>query len=156
MFPNLFALLRADSAVTAILGTAPMRFYRHGEAPQNVAAPYVTQRVIDGVPENHLDGLPPVDRCLIQVSLWSPNTGSDLTAFEVLCNAVRDCIEARWHITDAREMGRDPVTSRYRVDLDVTVFDHRAVPVPPPVTGLQNTDGTTLLNTDGTPLEITA
>lgn len=126
MLPNLYALLAADPAVTALLGTAPMRVYRHGTAPQKVSAPYVTQLMISGIPALALDDLPPVDTCRMQVSCWSDNDGAGATGINTLATAVRAAIESRWHITDIRDMGRDPETMRYRVDFDVTVFDHRA------------------------------
>lgn len=126
MLPSLYALLRADSAVTAILGSAPMRVYRHGAAPQGVTDPYVTQLVITAIPTLQLDDTPPADVCRIQVSCWSKNDGSGPTGINTLASAVRNAIEARWHITDIRDMGQDPDTMRHRVDLDVTVFDHRA------------------------------
>ena len=126
ILPNLYQLLVADSAVSAILGTAPMRFYRHGFAPQNVGAPYGTQRVIDATPENTMSETPYVDRCRVQVSLWSANNGADIETLWTLAAAVRNAIESRWHITDIRDMGRDPETNRVRIDLDVTIFNHRA------------------------------
>ena len=124
MLPRIFDLLRADSVVTALLGTSPMRCYRHGAAPQNVAAPYVTEFVVTALPANQLSGLPPVDTCRLQVSCWSVNAGTGATGINAIASAVRVAIEARWHIDDVRDMGQDAETMRFRVDFDVTVFDH--------------------------------
>lgn len=125
MLPNLFGLLKNDSAVTAIIGSNPVRFYRHGSAPQGVIAPYVTQIAVDIVPENNLSDLPPADSCRVQVSCWSDNAGTGSAGVETLAQAVRDAIEPHHHITDIRDGGRDPETQRYRIDLDVTVWLNR-------------------------------
>ena len=124
MLPNLFALLAASPAVTAIIGSNPARVYRHGAAPQGVVAPYVTQIGVGQTPENDLSGTPPVDSSRVQVSCWSDNTGTGSLGVETLASAVRRAIEPRWHILDVRDMGRDPETQRYRIDLDVQVFVH--------------------------------
>lgn len=124
MLPNLFSLLSASTAVKAIIGSNPVRVYRHGSAPQGVVAPYVTQIGVGQTPENDLSGTPPVDASRVQVSCWSDNTGTGSLGVETLASAVRRAIEPRWHILDVRDMGRDPETQRYRIDLDVRVFVH--------------------------------
>lgn len=127
MLPNLFPLLHASSAVTALIGSAPMRFYRHGSAPQGVVAPYVTHRMITGNPANDMSDTPRADSCLVQVSCWSDNTGSGSSGIEVLATAVRNAIQERWDIEDFRDLVKDAETGRYRIDLDVRVFVHRSV-----------------------------
>lgn len=125
MLPNLFPLLRDAAAVTAIIGTSPVRFFRHGSAPQGVSAPYLTQLAVDITPEINLSDLPPTDACRVQISCWSDNAGTGSLGVVTLAEAVRDAIEPHHHITDIRDMGRDPETQRYRIDLDVTVWNHR-------------------------------
>jgi hypothetical protein len=130
MLPNLFPLLRDAAAVTAIIGTNPVRFYRHGFAPQGVVAPYVTHRSISLAPLNALSGLPLADAGRQQISCWSDNEGTGSTGVERLARAVRDAIEPRWDVLDIRDMGRDPETGRFRIDLDVQVFNHRPDELP--------------------------
>lgn len=125
MLPNLFPLLAASSAVTAIIGSNPVRFYRHGSAPQGVQAPYVTHRAIDMIPLNTLSDVPRADRSRVQISCWSDNAGTGSAGVETLAKAVRDAIEPRWDVEDFRVLGQDPETMRYRIDLDVLVFVHR-------------------------------
>lgn len=125
MLPNLFPLIRDDNAITAIIGTNPVRFFRHGQAPQGVVAPYITHQAIDVVPENNLDSTPPVDSCRVQVSCWSDNAGAGSRGVETLAGLVRDAIEPYHHILDIRDMGQDPETQRYRIDLDVSVWNAR-------------------------------
>jgi len=125
MLPNLFPLLAAAPAVTAIIGSNPVRFYRHGAAPQNVIAPYVTHRSVSMPPINDMSGPPRADEARVQLSCWSDNTGTGSSGVETLASAVRDAIEPRWYVQDVRDMGRDPETMRYRIDVDVQVFVHR-------------------------------
>lgn len=126
MLPNLFPLLAASSAVTDIIGTNPVRFYRHGSAPQDVVAPYVTHRTISMIPQNNLSGLPLADDSRVQVSCWSDNTGTGSLGVETLASAVRAAIEPTWHILSVTDGGRDPETMRYRIDMDVQVWVHSA------------------------------
>ncbi len=131
MFPNLYARFAANGAIAAILGT-PLRFYRHGSAPQATAtsAPdsrtYATQVSPDLAPENHLSGTPPVDRVRHTVSIWSANTGAGMEEGELLARLIRDELEETWHVETVRDMGRDFQTQRFRFDVDVIIWNHRA------------------------------
>lgn len=127
---NLFSLLRSSSAVTAIIGTNPVRFYRHGRAPQGVVGPYVTQLGVSLVPFNTLSGLPLADSGRQQISCWSANDGTGATGIDTLARAVRDAIESRFDVIDERDMGQDTETGRYRIDFDVQVFNHRPDELP--------------------------
>ena len=125
MFPAIFATVAADSTVTAIIGTNPTRFYRHGSAPQNVAAPYATWFVVAGVPENNLSDTPPVDRYTIQVDAWSDNTGTGSAGVETLAEALRDCLEALGHMTGVIVNTRDAETQRYRIGMQFDIWHDR-------------------------------
>jgi hypothetical protein len=124
MIPDVFALLNT-SAVRAYVGTTPPRIYRHGTAPELVAAPYVTWFVVSGTPENHLDGTPPVDNVSIQVDAWSNNTGSGAIEIERLGVALRDAIEASHHITQFGNNGQDAESSRYRISITFSFWNPR-------------------------------
>lgn len=117
MLPPVFPLLRAAQAVTALIGTSPTRAFRHGSAPQNVAAPYVTWAVISGVPQNALDEVPRVDQLSVQVDCWSDNTGTGSAAVEQLATAVRDALEPHAHMVSGPADSRDPETMRYRITM---------------------------------------
>jgi len=121
MLPAVFPILAGDSEVTGFIGAAPVRAYRHGEAPQTVALPYVTWFVSTGAPENHLDGLPPVDSYSVQVDCWS----DDQDQVEALATAVRDAIEHEHHMTAVIANGRDPTTMRYRIGMIFSFWTHR-------------------------------
>ena len=124
MLPNLFPLLKASAAVTAIIGSNPMRFYRHGSAPQGSTAPYVTHIAISMIPQNNLSGLPLADDSRVQISCWSNNTGTGSDGVETLYAAVREAIEPTCDILAVRDVGRDQETMRYRIDIDVQVWVH--------------------------------
>lgn len=122
MFPQIFPIIKDSSAVTAIIGSSPVRFYRHGSAPQNVVAPYVTWNVVTGTPENSLDATPRADNYSVQVDCWSDNTGTGSAGVETLAEAVRDALEPFGHMTAVSVDDRDPETMRYRIGLTFTFW----------------------------------
>jgi hypothetical protein len=113
MLPLVFPLLSAAAPVTALIGTNPPRAYRHGRAPQQVAAPYVTWSVVAGAPENMLSGVPSADSYGVRVDCWSDVD----TEVETLAQAVRDAIEPFAHMTGVAADDRDAQTNRYRISL---------------------------------------
>lgn len=68
MFPNVYSVLRSNAAVLSGIGT---RIYRHGDAPQNVEAPYITWFVVSDNPIDDLSSAPSTDIALIQIDIWS-------------------------------------------------------------------------------------
>lgn len=124
--PNLFDLIAADPAVTALIGSTPVRFYPHGAAPQGVVAPYLTQFAPTILPINTLDrGAARADSTLVQVSCWSTNDGDAAEVVSDLAAAVRRCLERAHHVEAVRDMRKDFETGRLRIDFDVRVFVHR-------------------------------
>lgn len=112
MFPPVYAALLASAPVTALIGK-PARAYRHGDAPQGVAAPYVTWFVVDDQPENNLSDPPPADRMPVQVDCWADTDAG----VETLAAAVRAALEPHAHMTGLVLNSRDERTRRYRVGL---------------------------------------
>lgn len=88
MNPPVFALLSASPAVTAIVGTAPVRAYGFAYAPQDAPLPHVTWQVVSGVPEQVLDR-PGIDNARVQVDCWA----ADATGCRQLADAVREALE---------------------------------------------------------------
>lgn len=125
MLPVIFPLISTDPAVTSIIGSNPVRFYRHGKAPQTVQAPYVTWFLVSGIPENQLDGVPLTDRFSVQIDCWSNNTGDGDEEVEELAKAIRDAIEPHAHMTSIPIDGEDPDTKRHRIGLQFTVWQDR-------------------------------
>ena len=121
MFPAVFPILSQDSDVSSLLGPTPLRVYRHGEAPQNVRAPYVTWFIVSGIPENELSDLPLVDAYSVQVDCWS-NSDAEV---ELLAEAVRNAIEQHHHMTAIGPNGRDPTTMRFRIGMTFSFWTDR-------------------------------
>lgn len=113
MLPLVFPILAAAAPVTALIGSSPVRAYRHGRAPQAVTAPYVTWAVDAGAPENMLTGAPVVDSYGVRVDCWADDDGQ----VEALAQAVRDAIEPTAHMTGIVADDRDPSTNRYRISM---------------------------------------
>jgi hypothetical protein len=119
MLPAIFPLLRDSAAVTALIGSSPVRAYRHGVAPQNVVAPYVTWSVPGGNAENGLDGAK-ADVFRVQVDCWSDSPESTSTAaaqVEALASAVRAAIEPAAHLQAYVANEQDAETKRYRISM---------------------------------------
>lgn len=113
--PNLFKALATNANVTALIGTAPVRAFRHGSAPQNVVAPYVTFSFPGGSPENALEGAC-ADQFRAQVDCWA--TGD--AEVEALALAVRNAIEPSALCVGYVADERDAETQKYRISM---VFD---------------------------------
>lgn len=122
MLPNVYARLTASPTVTALVGT---RIYRHGAAPQNVTAPYVTWFVVSGTPENSISETPRIDNFNVQVDCWSNNTGTGDAQVEAVAEAVRDALEPYAHCTGYLINERDFDTQRYRFGMSFTFWKHR-------------------------------
>lgn len=128
--PTPFPILAADAAVTALIGSSPVRCFPHGAAPQGVAYPYVTYTAASIVPINSLDnGGAPADTTLVQISAWGSNTADGVGSAQAVYAAVRACMERDHDIEAVRDMGRDAETGSYRIDIDVRMFVHREEPL---------------------------
>lgn len=127
MFPPVYAVLAADPAVIARLGTGPtMRLYRN-RAPDQVPTAekqYATWFLVSGTPENQLSGLPSTDRMQVQVDCWAT---SDADA-EGLAKDIRDAIESHAHLTGYPVSEREAETKLYRVSLQFDWFVDRDEP----------------------------
>lgn len=148
MQPNIFPILRGDSAVRALIGT---RVYPHGEAPQKVVAPYVTWFVLSGNPENYLSDPTTVDAISVQVDCWSDNTGTGSTGVKTLQKAVRKALEKYHYCTGLNFDGRDFETQRYRMSMTFDFWQAREdedIATDEDVILLSNDDGRLLLSGD--------
>lgn len=113
MFPPVFSLLTAAAPVTALIGTNPVRAYRHGRAPQGVTVPYVTWSIGASSAQNTLTGVPSADLFNVRIDSWS----DDDAQVEALAQAVRDALETSAHMLGIVANDRDAVTNRFRISL---------------------------------------
>lgn len=115
MFPPIFQVAAADHGVTALLGTAPVRLWPFGEAPEGTPLPYAVWQLVSGSPENYLAGRPDMDGFTLQIDVYAA-TGSSARAVGA---ALRDAIELTAHVTRWGGESRDEETNRYRLSFDV-------------------------------------
>lgn len=114
-----FPLLAAAPAVTAIVGTAPVRVYGAGSAPQAAPLPHVVWQVISGVPEQVLDR-PGIDNARVQIDCWAATA----TACNGLADAVRAALEDDGRNVMVSDNGDayDADTQQYRRSFDFSFW----------------------------------
>lgn len=115
MFAPIFATCAADTAVKAVLGSAPVRLYPFGTAPQGVTLPYAVWQTIGGTPENYIGDLPDLDSYSLQVDVYATTETDARNA----AKALRDAIEPHAHITRWGGEWTDPDTLNKRYSFDV-------------------------------------
>lgn len=119
MFPPLFATLLATPAVTAIFGTAPLRVYPFGDAPQKGAAgyalPYGVYQGISGSPGNYLNQSPNSDEFGQQIDIYA----ATLTAARNGAMAIRDAVEPVCYVVGWNGESKDPDSGNYRYSFDL-------------------------------------
>lgn len=115
MYPPIFSVCSVVSAVTALIGTSPVRLYPFGEAPQGVALPYVAWQIIGGSPENFINEAPDADTFSIQIDAYAATADSA----RAVAAAIRDAIQSRAHVVSWNGETRDPDTKNYRYSFSV-------------------------------------
>lgn len=125
MFPPVFTLAFASSAVKALIGTGtetnPFRLYPHGTAPQGVKRPYATYQNITGSPENYLGTLPDADSYTVQVDIF----GVSVDSVRAVALALRDAYEPSAHIVRWGTESKDSATGNNRFHFDVSLITLR-------------------------------
>lgn len=120
MLPLVFPAI-ATSAVKAIVGTSPVRIYRHGQAPEDVIRPYITWFVVTGNPQNNLSDAPCADIDTVQIDCWSEGD----TQVETLALAVRAALDAAGHLNTTIIDGYETDTKLYRIGLQASFIKSR-------------------------------
>lgn len=110
MLPPVYRTLKDSPEVASIVAS---RIFRHGNAAQETARPYITWFLAAGAPENQLSGLPGHDRCTVQVDCWHTTD----SGVQTLAEAARDAIEPFAHMTGIVVNERDFETRLYRIAL---------------------------------------
>ena len=121
MFPPIFALAVASSAVTSLLDTAPTRFWPFGEAPQDETRPYAVWQTIYGSPENYLGQRPDIDSWGVQVDAYAPTA----TGARNVARALRDALEGQAHVVAWNGEMKDEPTGLYRYSFSVEFWAAR-------------------------------
>lgn len=115
MIAPIFKVCAASPAVTALIGSNPVRLYPFSLQDDVVAYPYVVWQNISGEPENYLDRRPDADSYTLQVDVYADT----VTSATAVATALRDAIEPHAYITRWGGQSRDPETKRYRYSFDV-------------------------------------
>ena len=121
MTPPIYSVCAANSGVTALIGSSPVRLYQFGEAPQGVSLPYAVWQIIGGSPENYLNQVPDVDGFSIQIDVY----GSTASSVRNAAKAIRDAIEPTAYVTSYNGESRDYETKLYRYGFSVDWLVHR-------------------------------
>ncbi|EWS53020.1 MULTISPECIES: DUF3168 domain-containing protein [unclassified Methylibium] len=114
MYPPVFPAVAASTAVKALLGSNPVRFYQFGLAPQNVQKPYAVWQRVFGAPENYLGSTPDIDTFSIQIDVYASPDSSGANTARNVAQAIRDAIEPHCHITSWLGESVDPDTMSHR------------------------------------------
>lgn len=117
----IFPTCAADPAVTALLGTSPVRLFPFGMAPAGVVKPYAVWQQVGGSPENYLTGVPDIDSTTLQVDVYA----TTISSAQAVAVALRDAIEPVAHVVAWRGESRDTETGNYRVSFDVDWWTDR-------------------------------
>lgn len=121
MVPPVFPLLNV-AAVTALVGTSPVRVYRSDYAPQDTPRPYVTWSTISAVPAQGFD-LPDIDNARVQVNCFADTS----PARDALAKAVQVAMEnggVNVMISDNGDSYDQP-TNLYRQSMDFSLWVNR-------------------------------
>lgn len=121
MIADIFPLLAANPAVTALVGTNPVRIFPFANAPQETEKPYVTYGTYNGIPQNYLDRVPDVDNLGTQINIWAESANDCLD----LSIAIRDTLEPYGHMTSFQSLTRDPETQLFTAQLEFDFWKNR-------------------------------
>ena len=112
---NLFELIAADPACTAILGTNPTKFFEFGTAPALEQPVYATWQIISGEPFNVMEGTPSHDMIEAQIDVWAPTAAAARSTARAIRRALDRYISISHFAT-----GYDPESELYRVVIRAT------------------------------------
>lgn len=121
MYPDIFAIAAASTAVQTALGTEPTRFWPAGRAPQDETRPYATHQLVYGAPENTLSCVPLSDSFGVQVDAYA-KTVSDARA---VAAALRGAVEPHGYVVAWNGEDWEAATGLYRVSFTVEFITDR-------------------------------
>ena len=122
MYPPVFTIAAQSPAVTAVLGSHPVRYYPFGKVPQNETRPYAVWQVVYGAPDNSLSCVPTEDSYGVQVDAYA-KTATD--AREVAA-ALRDAFEESFnHVVSWNGEFWESATGLYRVSFTAEFWTTR-------------------------------
>lgn len=115
MYPPLFQVCAADSAVQSLLGINPTRLWPFGEADPAPTYPYAVWQVVTGTPANYLGQAPDTDSFGLQIDVYAKTAEEARAVAQVL----RSAIEPTAYVTAYLGEFRDTITRNYRYSFSV-------------------------------------
>lgn len=123
MFPEVFQIASANAGVTALLGSAPTRFYPFGKAPQNETRPYAIFQTVYGNPVNSLPCTPSEDLFGVQIDCYAKT----VSGARDVASALRDAFEATYnHVVAYNGEDWETTTGLWRVSFTVEFWAVRS------------------------------
>ncbi len=121
MNPKIFEILSAESDVTDLFGTNPVRIFPAGRAPQNSQKPYAVYGVFNGNPENYLDTVPDIDNKGTQINIYAQS----YAILEDCFVAIRDSLEPHAHMISYSTPDVDADTNLYSARMEFDFWEAR-------------------------------
>lgn len=115
MYPPIYPAIAASSAVKALIGGNPVRFYQFGLADKKAPLPYAVWQRSFGAPENYLGDTPDADSFTLMVDVYASSADSARS----VAAAIRDAIEPFAYITAWLGETIDPDTKNNRFTFQV-------------------------------------
>lgn len=124
MFPDVFGIAEADSAVTAELGAMPTRFYPFGKAPQNESRPYAVFQTVYGNPVNSLSCRPSEDLYGVQIDCYAKT----VSGVRLVASVLRDSFESTYnHVVSYNGENWEQATGLWRASFTVEFWTERTL-----------------------------
>lgn len=121
MYPPIFEYATASTAVIAVLGSTPTRFWPFGKAPQNEVRPYAVHQLIYGTPENTLACAADTDLLGIQVDAYAKTASDARNVAKIL----REAFEPHGYIVALNGESWEQATGLWRVSFTVEFWTDR-------------------------------
>lgn len=121
ILPAVFPALNT-AAIKAIVGSSPIRIYRHGQAPEGTVRPYITWFVVSGNPVDQVSGTPCADMDTVQIDCWSEADAQ----VETLADAVRSALDSAGVYNRVRVNNFEPDTKLYRIGIEADFITPRS------------------------------
>lgn len=124
-YPAVFAYASASTAVTALLGSSPVRFWPFDKAPSptqpGYGVPYATHQHVYGAPENTLSCTPSEDLHGIQIDAY----GQTVTQCRNVAEALRQAMELHGYVVSLGGDEWDEPSGLYRNTMTVEFYVDR-------------------------------
>lgn len=126
MYPSVFEIAAASTAVKAVLGSNPIRIWPFSLAPQNgspgYGVPYAVHQLVYGTPVNTLSCIPSADNFGIQFDVYAATA----TSARQVGAALRDAYEASQNpVVSWNGEEWDSATGLYRLGFTVEFWPDR-------------------------------